>query len=292
MARSPGAHFFCPARPIFRVDGEGMAMRLAYLTVSLGICAACGDGPPTPLTRAAAAGDAREVQALLSTGADPNETDGAGGSALTAAARGGHLDAMRILIKGGADVNQRDTRFSRWTPLVHAIHTRQDDAARLLLDAGAEVDAEMHGGATPLIFAAAYGETAIVEDLLDRGADPRHRTADGVTALTNAAGGGPVFDITDGPRIGSCNVDTVKALLRHAPDLEMPATAWSRAARFIGRSKECREAFALLERRPRSGARGGGPDQREGQGGDRELPARDPQTAREAAKPGDRPQHR
>jgi len=58
------------------------------------------------------------------------------------------------------------------------------------------------GGATALIFAAAYGETAIVEDLLSHGADPRHQTVDGVTALSNAAGGGPVFDITDGPRIG------------------------------------------------------------------------------------------
>lgn len=172
-----------------------MAMRLAYGMVALGICAACGGGPPTPLTRAAGAGDAREVQALLAQGADPNATDGAGGSALIVAARAGHLDVMRILI-------------------------------------------------------------------------------------------------TDGPRIGSCNVDTVKALLRHAPDLEMPATFGSRAARFVGRSKECREAFALLERRPGSGARGGGPDQREGQRRDRELPARDPQTAREAAQPGDRPQHR
>ena len=268
-----------------------MDLRLAYGMVALGLCAACNGGPPTPLTRAAGRGDVREVQALLAQGADPNETDGAGGSALTAAAREGHVDVMRVLIKGGADVNQRDARFTRWTPLVHAIHKRQDAAARLLLDAGAEVDAEMHGGATPLIFAAAYGETSIVEDLLDRGADPRHQTADGVTALTNAAGGGPVFDITDGPRIGSCNTDTVKALLRHAPDLQMPASFWSRTARFIGRSKDCQQAFALLERRRGSGARGGGPDQREGQGRDRELPARDPQTAREAAKPGDGPQH-
>jgi len=265
-------------------------MRLAYLMLALGICAACGEGPPTPLTRAAGTGDARQVQALLSQGADPNATDGAGGSALIAAAREGHVGVMRVLIKGGADVNQRDARFSRWTPLVHAIHKRQGAAARLLLDAGAEVDAEMHGGATPLIFAAAYGEAAIVEDLLARGADPRHQTADGVTALTNAAGGGPVFDVTDGPRIGSCNVDTVKALLRHAPDLEMPATFWSRAARFLGRSKDCREGFALLARRPASGASGSGPDQREGQRGDRELPARDPQAARETAQPGDGPQ--
>jgi ankyrin repeat protein len=230
------------------------------------------------------------VEALLAEGANPDEIDGAGGTALMAAAREGHVDTMRILIKGGADVNRRDCRFTRWTPLVHAIHKRQDAAARLLLDSGAEVDASMHGGATALIFAAAYGETAIVEELLSRGADPHRQTADGVTALVNAAGGGPVFDITDGPRIGSCHLDTVRALLRHSPDLELPANLWSRAARFLGRSKDCEEAFALLKAR-RSAARGSGPDQREGQGGDRQLPARDPESAREAAKPGDDPQH-
>jgi len=47
---------------------------------------------------------------------------------------------------------------------------------------------------------------------------------------------------------------------------------------------------ALLKAR-RSAARGSGPDQREGQGGDRQLPARDPESAREAAKPGDDTQH-
>jgi ankyrin repeat protein len=261
-----------------------------WCTVVLAALAACREGPPTPLTRAAATGDTRQVEALLAQGANPDEIDGAGGTALMAAAREGHVDAMRILIKGGADVNRRDRRFTRWTPLVHAIHKRQDAAARLLLDSGAEVDASMHGGATPLIFAAAYGETAIVEELLSRGADPHRQTADGVTALVNAAGGGPVFDITDGPRIGSCHLDTVRALLRHSPDLELPANLWSRAARFLGRSKDCEEAFALLKAR-RSAARGSGPDQREGQGGDRQLPARDPQSAREAAKPGDGAQH-
>ncbi len=262
----------------------------AVALAALAALAACREGPPTPLTRAARTGDTRQVQALLARGANPDEIDGAGGTALMAAAREGHIDAMRILIKGGADVNRRDRRFTRWTPLVHAIHKRQDAAARLLLDSGAEVDAAMHGGATPLIFAAAYGETAIVEDLLSRGADPHHQTVDGVTALINAAGGGPVFDITDGPRIGSCHLDTVRALLRHSPDLELPANLWSRAAHFLGRSKDCEEAFALLEAR-RSAARGSGPDQREGQGGDRQLPARDPQAAREAAKPGHGPEH-
>jgi hypothetical protein len=259
--------------------------------VVLGTLGACGGGPPTALTRAAGEGDTRQVQALLAQGTDPDEIDGAGGTALMAAARAGRVDAMRILIKAGAGVNRRDHRSTHWTPLVHAIHKRQDAAARLLLDSGAEADAAMDGGATPLMFAAAYGDTAIVEELLSRGADPHRQALDGVTALANAAGGGAIFDITDGPRLGSCHLETVKALLRHSPDLRLPVNFWSRAARVLGRSKDCEEAFALLEARPRSGAGGSRPDEREGQGGDRQLPTRHPDPAREAAEPRDRPQH-
>lgn len=222
-----------------------MPGRILRWMVVLGSLSACREGPPTPLTRAALDGDAQRVQALLAQGADPDERDGGGGTALIVAARNGHLDVMRALVKGGADVNRRDGRFNHWTPLVHAIHKRQDAAARLLLASGAEADSPMDGGATPLMFAAAYGETAMVEDLLARGADPHRQAADGLTALANAAGAGAVFDITDGPPLGTCHLDTVKALLRHSPDLTLPANFWSRAARFLGRSKECEEAFAL-----------------------------------------------
>jgi ankyrin repeat protein len=253
----------------------------------LGILGACGGGPPTALTHAAGEGETQQVEALLAQGADPDEIDGAGGTALMAAARAGRVEVMRVLIKGGADVNRRDRRSTRWTPLVHAIHKRQAAAARLLLDSGAEADAAMDGGATPLMFAAAYGDTAIVEELLSRGADPHRQALDGVTALANAAGGGAIFDITDGPRLGSCHLDTVRALLRHSPDLRLPANLWSRAARFFGRSKDCQEVFALLQAWPPSGVGGSRPDEGEGEGGDRQLPARHPQAAREAAEPRD-----
>jgi ankyrin repeat protein len=190
-----------------------MDVKALTCVLALGLLGACQQRPEPPLMRAARAGD---------------------------------LETMRALIKAGADVNQRGDGVNRWPPLVHAIHKRQEAAARLLLDAGAEPDALMDGGATPLMFAAAYGETAIVEELLARGADPHRQAADGVTALTNAAGAGALFDITDGPPLGKCHADTVKALLRHSPDLKLPANPWSRIARFLGRSKECAETFAWI----------------------------------------------
>jgi len=168
-------------------------------------------------------------------------------TALVGAAREGRLDVLRALIRSGVDVNRRGR--NTWPPLVHAIHKRQDAAARLLLDSGARPDEVMDAGATPLIFAAAYGETAIVEELLARGADPHRQTVGGVTALANAAGVGPLFDITDGPPIGSCSLATVKALLRHSPDLTLPDTIWMRAARLLGRSEECAQTYALLDAR-------------------------------------------
>jgi len=214
--------------------------------VLLGTLSACQWGPPTPLTRAAGAGDVSAVEALLRHGAAVDARDGMGGTALIAAARHGHVGVMRVLIEAGASVDLPDSRTTRWPPLVHAIHKRQDAAARLLLDSGARADPVLPGGATPLIFAAVYGETAVVEDLLSRGADPHRRTKDGMTALAGAAGAGRVFDVTDGPELGTCHLDTVKALLRNSPDLTLPPGFWSRTARVLGQSWECKAAFALL----------------------------------------------
>jgi hypothetical protein len=165
-------------------------------------------------------------------------------NALARAAREGRLETMRALIEAGADVNGRSG--NNWTPLVHAIHKRQDAAAGLLLESGVRADEVLDGGTTPLMFAAAYGETAIVEELLSRGADPHRQAVGGATALGLAAGGGRLFDITDGPRFGSCHLDTVKVLLRHSPDLTLPDTVWTRIARLLGRSRTCATTFALI----------------------------------------------
>jgi ankyrin repeat protein len=43
---------------------------------------------------------------------------------------------------------------------------------RVLLDAGADVDARQHGGYTPLMEAALQGNEEMVRALLDAGADP------------------------------------------------------------------------------------------------------------------------
>jgi hypothetical protein len=201
--------------------------------------------PKTPLTRAAVAGP-EEVRRLIEAGADVNEGAGTGWTPLIWAARSGQVGSLEALVAAGARVEQRDGRGSGWTPLVHAIHKHQVRAARALLEAGADPNARQAGGATPLMFAAAYGDVEIVRDLLDHGADPRARGVGGVDALGNAVGGGALFDFTDGPRLGTCHPAVVRVLLARAPDLELRPGPGLKVARWLGGSRGCPEALALL----------------------------------------------
>jgi len=205
---------------------------------------ACRAEPDTPLGRAAWSGEKPALEALLSKGVAPGALDAAGMAPLHWAARAGQVETIRALLEAGAPVDQRDNR-NGWTPLAHAIHKHRNEAARALLEAGAEPDARV-GDATALIFAAAYGNTEIVKLLLARGADPGAEASGGVTALSNAAGGGALFDITDGPRFGQCHPETIEALLAKDPSLRIRSAFWKRAILWTARSERCAELAARL----------------------------------------------
>jgi ankyrin repeat protein len=98
------------------------------------------------------------VEWLLDRGANPDahpyqET------ALFAAVRNGHADVVQRLLERGADVNARGdwASMTRLTALHHAASVSQIDMARLLVAAGADLDAtdEVAGG-TPLGWAAHF----------------------------------------------------------------------------------------------------------------------------------------
>lgn len=205
----------------------------------------------TEVGRAAAAGDVAELESLLMNGADPNLFDRQGVAPLHTVARLGRVDAIRALAKAGALVDLRDRR-NGWTPLLHAIHKREGLAVIALLESGADPNGRAKGRVAPLMMAAGYGMTKTVALLLEKGADPRAETGFGLTALWGALGGGGLADITDGPGLGVCFPDTVRALLARAPDLQLKNNAAAKAARFLARSSNCREAYALVERREKS----------------------------------------
>ncbi len=118
---------------------------------------------------------------------------------LVGAARSGQTDLIATLVKEGADPNA-PAGGNGWTPLMHAIHKNQKGSVIALLNAGASVDARGTEGMTPLMMAAGYGYTHIVDVLLDRGADARIQLDariqpnDGENALSLAVLGMPDID--------------------------------------------------------------------------------------------------
>ncbi len=185
---------------------------IRFLALSLVVAgAAVGGTADADLLEAARQGDARAVEARLRAGADPNDADGDGMTALHWAAERGHAEVAARLLEGGARVDL-GTRIGHYTalhlaarrgsaPIVSALLGAGADpnavttssgvtplhlaagavdggaATRALLAAGADPDAlEASAGQTPLIFAAAGNRADAVRALLGAGADPSIRT--------------------------------------------------------------------------------------------------------------------
>ena len=91
---------------------------------------------------------------------------------------------MHALLSGGAAVTALSCT---WPPLSHAAAHGQLAAAQLLLDSGAPVDQPTWSNATALVVAAANGHTDVVGLLLSRGAAVDVQTAAGRAALMAAA---------------------------------------------------------------------------------------------------------
>ncbi len=95
----------------------------------------------TALLRAASAGDAESVKALLAAGADVREKDRIGQSAVTRAAFGGHADVVRLLLEAGANREVEKECKKSCNALTGAAEHGYADVVKLLLDAGANKDA-------------------------------------------------------------------------------------------------------------------------------------------------------
>ena len=98
---------------------------------------------------AAAAGDVEALNMHLAKGADVHFEDKAFGvTPLTSAALFGQRETAELLIKNGADVNQKNRDGG--TALHGAAFLGHADTARLLIENGADVNAENYEGDTPL----------------------------------------------------------------------------------------------------------------------------------------------
>jgi ankyrin repeat protein len=126
------------------------------------------DQDKQPILQRATTLDRRAVAALLlGVGADANDPNADGYTALHSAAFWGRPEIAKLLIERGADVNARAK--NGLTPLHEAVRLRSVEVARLLVASGAKADATDNDGQTPLSLARLGEELEMIKLLGEKG---------------------------------------------------------------------------------------------------------------------------
>ncbi len=192
---------------------------------SADVNAAEADGS-TPLIWAANLNDTDLALRLLKAGANPKAHNQLGSSPLAEAALNSNTTLIKALLDAGADPN--DPGPDAQTPIMVVSRSANVEAAKLLLDKGANPNVkESQRGQTPLMWAAANSEGAIMRELLAHGAEVD--TASATDLMTPLVSGEPraqprppggmtamLFSAREG-----C-MDCVKALLEKGAKIDLP----------------------------------------------------------------------
>lgn len=96
-------------------------------------------------------------------------------------------EALQQHIAAGTNLNEKDV-FGGSSPLISATVFGKPEMAKILIDAGADLDFQNNDGSTALHTAAFFCHPDIVKMLLDKGADKTIRNKYGATALESVAG--------------------------------------------------------------------------------------------------------
>ncbi len=144
-------------------------------------------GGNTALMFAARNGDIASARLLIAAGADVDDRNAWGVSAVTMAAHAGYAPLVTLLLEAGADPDAAEAGFAA----IHAAVMRRDASmVATLLDHGADADAVLHTwtptrrasrdynfrpaliGATPIWLAARFSAPDVMRLLAEHGADP------------------------------------------------------------------------------------------------------------------------
>lgn len=99
----------------------------------------------------------------------------------------GNQEALRQHIAAGTDINTKDP-FGGSSPLISAAVFGKTEEAKILLDAGADINFQNNDGSTALHCAAFFCRPEIAKMLLDKGADKTLTNKFGATALASVSG--------------------------------------------------------------------------------------------------------
>jgi hypothetical protein len=138
-------------------------------------------GAEVTIHAAVALTDSARIRELV--GRDPDllrrEIHSSRGGAVSLAVKHGHLETVRLLLDLGADVDERimlheleEPALSWGAPLWYAALAGRRDVAELLLDRGADPNANVYASGWPLRNACQRNDEALKRLLVDRGAKP------------------------------------------------------------------------------------------------------------------------
>lgn len=125
------------------------------------------------------------VDVLLRCNVDPNQYNRRGVSPISAAAQKGYVPIVKLLIKAGAFVDAVNQSGS--TALIQAAHFGRYEALKLLLEENANPHFANSKGTTALMRASQEGHVAITRALIDAGVDVNCRNHEGMNALMLAS---------------------------------------------------------------------------------------------------------
>ncbi|XP_044064689.1 B-cell lymphoma 3 protein homolog [Siniperca chuatsi] len=160
----------------------------------------------TPLHLALITQQANMVEALLRAGADPAALDRNGQTALHLCCEYDQRDCLSIVLSCSSSSRCLEIgNYEGLRPLHLAVLRGRKDLARMLLDAGADINTtDIKSGQSPLMHAVESNNADMVHFLIESGCDVNSQSYSGNTALHSACGRG--------------QVDTVRLLLKSGAD--------------------------------------------------------------------------
>ena len=244
-------------------------------------------GSETALMFAARVDDLASAKLLVAAGANVNDEDAWGVSAVVLAAHSGFTDVVEFLLEKGANANSDRAGF---TALHEAVMRRDENLVKVLLDHGADANLPVRSwtptrrssrdfnfppeliGATPFWLAARFTEPEVMRLLVKHGADPlfvlrsermvegrgvaweqRKEATTAVMAAAGMGGGGSPWTEIERSRREKLALEAVKIAVELGVDVNAKSVNGSTALDSARRLKWDSVAAFLVEKGAKSG---------------------------------------